>query len=97
VQRGLISVRRARAVHAEQFLATRVRGEEQAQQRQVGMRAAVEIGGGHAAAVQRQDERPRRHLRLGQQAGQLDGAAPQHDLSGLDGSSTWTQILGVIS
>jgi len=52
------------------------------------MCTAVEIAGGHAAAVQRQDERPRLRLRLGQQAGQLDGAGPQHDLFDLDDSST---------
>jgi hypothetical protein len=57
------------------------------------MRAAVEISGGHAAAMQRRDERPRRRLRLGQQPGQLDGAGPQHDLSDLDGSSTWARVL----
>jgi hypothetical protein len=52
------------------------------------MLAAVEIGGRHASTVQREDERPRRRLWLGQQAGQLDGAAPQHDPFDLDGSST---------
>jgi hypothetical protein len=52
------------------------------------MRAAVEIRGRHAAAVQREDERPRRRLRLRQQAGQLDRAAPQHDLFDLDSSSS---------
>jgi hypothetical protein len=38
--------------------------------------------------MQREDERPRGRIRLGQQAGQLDGAAPQRDLFDLDDSST---------
>jgi len=87
-----LSPRQERARPAVAGPVERKNGEAEAvpkaQQRQVGMRAAVEIGGRHAAAVQREDERPRGRLRLGQQTGQLDGAAPQHDLFDLDGSSS---------